>query len=212
MNYPEDTTGIVLAGGKATRFGGILKECLPIHGQTTPVQKTVQKLHERCEKVVVVSNYEKIAEHARLLGSTCLYCITGGESNMMQGIYAALQLLPSEYYFLAMADTIVEFDFPKKLEHFMLGTFRTSEPKRFGCIEDGWIVDKDPYIETPAEAWGMLGFSDGVVALWEKKTPYDYSYAINHAIAIFDYKTFPICSYTDLASLEFYMEYLCQRT
>jgi len=202
------SVGIIPAGGKAVRFNGIMKECLPDKQGTPLILRTVRQLEQFCDAVVVISNPEKISEHARFLGTSCLYRMTHGQNDMWKGIESGLQI-PAQRYWLQMPDTAVDYSFDGDSDSsFLMGTFETDKPERFGCLHDGWIVNKNRDIPTPARAWGVLSWTKAVADMWFETEPQDYTEAINHAIGLFDYQTFELESYNDMATIRDYQDYL----
>jgi hypothetical protein len=202
------TLGIVPAAGKAKRFGGIMKECLPDRNGIALIKRTVAQLYQFCDDVVVISNAKKISEHARVLGTECTYRIQGPTSDIWGAISEGIKI-PADRYWFQMPDTIVQYglllhDDPK----FAMGVFDTDKPERFGCLQDGWVLDKSDQVESPAKAWGVLRWKREVVDLWNEEGPIDYTDAINMAIGMFDYETFELKSYNDMASVQDYLEYL----
>jgi hypothetical protein len=205
------TLGIIPAGGAATRFGGLMKELLPDKGGYSLLERTVSNLKILCDEVVVISNPARIAEHARVLGNSCLFRITDGYDDMWRGITAGLKI-PADFYWFLMPDTIVNFcgnKLPSQgNSNFRMGLFRTNYPHRFGCLHLGEVVNKSKDVPTPALAWGCLGWGKKAVELWNELDITDYTQAINVAIEYFGLDTFRLESYYDMASIDYYLDYL----
>lgn len=200
------SVGIIPAAGKATRFGGVLKELLPIPAGT-PLQAAATRL--RVEIVVVVSTPEKIGEHSRILPGAIYVMQTEGHD--IWGAMLAGMRIEAERYYFTMPDTIMPvnaFEKDPSGWNFTLGTFETNTPERFGCVENGMVVNKSLSISPPATAWGVLVWSRNVRDYWLSAYIETYTDAINQAMTKFGYGVFDLEYYYDLATLEDYKEYL----
>ena len=193
--------GIIPAAGKAQRFGGTLKELLPLPDGRSFLRAAVHRLP--VDLVVIVTNKEKIQEHAREIGGDAVYMVQRGD-DIMGAIMTALDVRADRYYF-TMPDTVTDTDnIPDA--HFCMGYFMTDKPERFGCIVNGHVINKAAEVITPAHAWGTLTFDALVADLWRERQPQDYTTAINMAIHEFGYVLHPLNYYNDNASIQDYLE------
>lgn len=193
--------GIIPAAGKAQRFGGTLKELLPLPDGRSFLRAAVHRLP--VDLVVIVTNKYKIQEHAREVGDDAVYMVQRGD-DIMGAIMTALDVRADRYYF-TMPDTVTDTDdIPDA--HFCMGYFMTDKPERFGCIVNGRVINKSSDIETPALAWGTLTFDALVADLWRERNPEDYTTAINMAIREFSCTLHPLNYYHDNASIQDYLE------
>ena len=214
-----NSLGVIPAAGKANRFNGLYKELLPCKEGVSFLSKTYALLREHCDAVVLVTNEEKIAAHARDLGSNVLYLIQWRGRNfigtdIMGAIYQALTI-PAKRYYFAMPDTVVPqttFYLADPNSDFQLGVFETHITERFGVLEDGFVMDKRPNLPLPAKAWGVLVWSYKVRDLWLEARPENYTEAINMAIKKFGYTTFDLEHYYDIAFFDDYMKYLLKES
>jgi hypothetical protein len=199
--------GILPAAGNATRFGGIYKELLPI-GEKCILERAVETL-AMCDEILLVTNQEKIGEQARVLGPAVRYAIQEGDNGMWSAIEESFYIQAECYYFM-MPDCVVgDFWRPMRDNYkFTMGIFETNTPERFGVIQDGRIIDKDPSLEKPATAWGVLSWRREVVDFWESAEVTDYTEAFNQAMEAFGYDTFLLEYYYDMASFEDYERYV----
>lgn len=198
--------GIIPAGGKATRFGGIYKECLPLPGGGTLLEKAVERL-DFCDKIVVISNPEKMSLHAQILGDRADIAVQI-RPELWGAVMSGWLNYEAERYYMTMPDTYTEGNsFGNEPDcEFGLGCFETNEPERFGVFKNGTVVDKDGSIAKPAQAWGVLSWDASVCRLWLEKQPADYTEAINQALAWKRWKTWSLGKYFDCANAERYFE------
>jgi len=202
-----DSLAIIPAAGKATRFGGTLKELLPVYNGLSLLEMCFHRL-PRTTETLVVSTPEKIAEHSRVMGNRVLYTVQGEKMDIWGAILEALQI-PAKRYFFMMPDTLSNIleKHSRELD-FQLGLFETMKPYRFGCIVDGVIVNKSVQVRTPAFAWGALSWSQNVRSFWFEQMPETYTKAINIAMKEFGYETCRIDPYYDFASFEDYTDFI----
>jgi len=202
--------GVLPAAGKADRWGGYPKELLPISNDHTFLSRAVELLRScGCDHVLVITNPAKIHLHAYHLKDwkNVMFAIQQGEE--MWGAMATAIATPAEEYCFMMPDTYVSSPaFPLRLTgEFGLGVFRTPEPERFGVLRDGQIVNKQPWTR-PAQAWGVLAWSDQVAARWRAGSYADYTEAINDAMRTFGYDLWELDHYFDIGSMKHYAEFL----
>ncbi|HUV91926.1 MAG TPA: nucleotidyltransferase family protein [Anaerolineales bacterium] len=199
--------GIIPAAGKSTRFGGILKELLPLPNGNSFLREAVNRTEMFCDRTVVISQPEKIAQHALELGSRVIYAVQEGENDIWSAIRTAI-CIPADTYMFTMPDTYLDrrtFALYKGSD-FAMGLFTTHTPERFGCLVDGIVINKKSVLTTPVHAWGVLAWSKKVAEFWKACLFTDYTVAINAAIDQFGVETWKIASYFDNASVNDYGE------
>jgi hypothetical protein len=158
---------------------------------------------------LVVTNPSKSqlhSYHLRQCGSV-LFAIQQGEE--LWGAIATAIQIPADEYYLVMPDTYVPMKpLPPILgESFYLGLFDTLEPERFGTLREDHIVDKLPG-EIPCLAWGTLAWKRAVADYWQTMGYSGHTEAINDAMSVFGYGTWPLEYYYDIGSMDRYKELL----
>ncbi len=198
--------GILPAAGKAQRFGGTLKELLPTKDGKSFLRHALDRLP--VDLKVIVTTPEKLPFHAAEVKDAA-FLFQQGERDFWSAIETALQVRADRYYF-TMPDTYTsEAAFMKAYEDdFVLGTFKTRQPERFGVLSDGKIINKAIGLPKPSIAWGVLQWSSKVADFWRVEHPLNYTDAINMAMEKFGYRTYDIGLYIDNASLHEYLAYL----
>jgi hypothetical protein len=208
-----DNLGIIPAAGKAKRFVGIAKELLPLPDGRSLLEHAVDRL-AFCDKIVIVTNTQKWQSHMdvlhRLPNNKKVELITQEGDELMGAIRTAYLHFDALHYHMTMPDTwCVDNAFEKRPDaSFSYGYFLTSEPERFGCLVDGYMVDKQPAKVMPSVAWGILSWARHINYLWEERRVEDYTQAINVALANGDCKSWPIGAYYDCADMKRYVELL----
>lgn len=201
--------GIIAAAGKATRFGGVLKELLPCGESLSFLSRNAGILRNYCDRIITITNEYKISEHAIALGDRSLYAIQRGDDDIKSAILTGLEIEAQNYYFV-MADTYIpRFGFADRVGgDFVMGCFETDSPARFGVLRGDKVVNKEP--GAPGRAWGVLCFSHRVRCYWlaYQIIYIDYTNMINAAMRRFQYKTFPIAYYYDMASFGEYKRFI----
>lgn len=199
--------GIIPAAGRAHRFGGTLKEMLPIHEDVALIDCAYNAL-KMCGNILVVTSLPKLPIHAaRLPGATfrlqqCAMDLWG----------AMVESLPisGRRNLLAMPDTYFNQDaFDRELPaDLTLGVFNTNLPERFGMLRGECIVDKQP--GCAGKAWGVLAWSDKVAEYWwdHLKEIDTCTQALNMAIRKFGFATFDLLYFYDCANMAAYQEML----
>jgi hypothetical protein len=202
--------GIIPAAGKSTRFGGLFKELLPLPDGRSLLEHAVDRL-DFCDRIVVVTNFEKAEYHQRLLGKNRKVLLQQQMGKELWGaIRTAYNSVDGDRYFMTMPDTYIgqhAFSDPPT-DSFGLGYFITNEPNRFGILQDGFVTDKYQDARIPATAWGVLTWAKHICDLWNDREVEDYTQAINTAIMNGDWGKWPIGEYWDIANMQRYMELL----
>lgn len=200
--------GIIPAAGKATRFGGIVKELLPLPDGRSLLEHAVSRL-SFCDRVVVVTNHRKTEAHKRVLDDDIILQDQIGYE-LWGAIQTVYQTFDADRYYMTMPDTWID---PSAFDEvpnnsFALGYFFTMTPERFGVLKDGYVVDKDEEATRPAQAWGALAWDRHVCEIWDERKPENYTQAINLALSNVDWGTWQIGRYYDCANMQRYMELL----
>lgn len=198
--------GIIPAAGRAERFGGTMKDLLPLGGQAL-INRTYGILKKRCDQIAIVSNIERVEYHAKTIGPEAIFLLQKNtHADIYGAMYAAITYTLADYYFFSMPDTVIPLDaFDNAPEcDFALGTFETTKPERFGCIRDGQVVNKNQFLTPPQTAWGVLVWSDAVAQRWRENPDFTYTQAINMAMTVFGFQTFPLEYYYDISNEEEY--------
>jgi hypothetical protein len=197
--------GIVPTAGRAVRFGGTLKELLPWEGGHL-LGNTVMILQQYCENVVVITNPQKIMQHAQALEGYGVTFILQEGDNLLSGLKSVT--LDSDYYLFAMPDTVFPIEaFPRGFDHtkFQVGLFNTTEGHRFGVFEDGYIDDKNlDHQGYDKQAWGLLGWPRKAMQIIRDTYLTEHTDALNLALRNVGYETFMMAYYIDLADFEEY--------
>lgn len=202
--------GIIPAAGSATRYGGVLKELLPVESDTVMMDFAVNAMKKGgCDQIVCVTSTRKIAQISDRFPHL-LYTIQVTGQDIWGAIFAGLMVEADEYCF-AMPDTVIpEHAFDLYMgAPFMLGCFDTDMCERFGMVRDGFIVNKKP--GELGQAWGTLMWTKQVRDWWLNYGDLSsYTNAFNLAMRTFGYKTYDLEYYHDIASFEDYRTLLCR--
>jgi len=206
--------GIVPAAGKAERFGGLLKELLPWDTGESLLHRTVRILWTVSDAVIVISNPDKIAQHAQELeGFSDVYFVLQDGDTLLSGIRS--MTVEADYYFFAMPDTVFpENIFPENifpdspdLNFMMVGLFDTIEGHRYGVWRDGRIDDKNPENRGQLlKAWGVLGWPQSVMKILHETYLTNHTDALNLALEQVKHYTIQMDSYHDVADYEAYRD------
>jgi hypothetical protein len=212
---------IIPAGGKSTRFGGILKELLPISKSSTPLLHTLWMAYTNFySDIVILSNTDKILEHVKELTRVYYHDkvyvhINHKDREVWDAIYSVIP--ENQSAGIMLPDTVTEFSFSNvfhryvvKPDEFILGLFTTSEPNRFSIFTGNEIITKPNSLQ-PGNytAWGVVFWgSDVSNFLINQYEIHDYDTAFNQAIKRFGVKTFMLDYYYDLGTFEAYIQYL----
>ena len=201
--------GIIPAAGSATRYGGVLKELLPVESDMVMMDFAVNAMkNSGCDQIVCVTSTRKIAQIADRFPHL-LYTIQTEGQDIWGAIRAGLNVEADTYCF-AMPDTVIpEHAFDIYMDaNFYLGCFDTDMCERFGMVRDGGIVNKRP--GEPGQAWGTLMWTRIVRDWWLAYGDVsNYTNAFNLAMRTFGYKTYDLEYYHDIASFEDYRRLLC---
>lgn len=198
--------GIIPAAGRATRFGGLAKELLPAWDGRSLLSHACARLRPYCDLIIVVTSQKKVEHHMKEAKGVMFVEQAGSE---LLGAVQSGITIPAERYYFTMPDTFVPddvFDIAPTGKWLSVGTFFTMTPERFGCLVDGFVIDKQQGLPAPAEAWGCLSW-DGA-ARSEFFNAGSFSDAINNIIKKFGHRVWQIGDYFDMATVEDYKEYI----
>jgi molybdopterin-guanine dinucleotide biosynthesis protein A len=93
--------GIILAGGKSKRFGGVDKALLDLGGGRTLLEEVAMRLVFLDELIISTSNRDRADRYSELTGiKSCIDCSPG----ILGGILAGSRQIDSEYVFVTAAD------------------------------------------------------------------------------------------------------------
>ena len=197
--------GIIPAAGKAQRFGGTMKELLPARDGVSLLVHAVKRL-SLCQAVVVITNPDKIAEHAKALANEqVIFIMQRSTRDILGAILSGMEVKGDRYYF-TMPDTWMRPDvfLDDPGSTFALGVFDTDKPERFGIVRNGWVVNKAA--GNPGQAWGVLAWDKSTRVFWDYADT--YTSGINTCMAYCDYRTWNIGDYFDNASVNDYIGFL----
>ena len=202
--------GVIPAAGRATRWGGVLKELLPIREKETLIKHALNAMQAvGCNAVVVVTNREKLQSHASHLEDwSVYYAVQFGGKDIWSAIVESLPIHGQMNYF-AMPDTYYPVEvFSGMSADFNIGYFETEKTERFGIITDHGVVNKQTIPKGIYKAWGTLAWSDKVAEYWIKNINEieSYTHAINMAINEFGFTLKHMEYYYDLAGIKDYQE------
>ncbi|PNX46237.1 MAG: hypothetical protein BV457_08040 [Thermoplasmata archaeon M9B1D] len=217
--------GVIPAAGEGKRWGGYLKEFLPINEEEKVIDHLIRSMKlAGATKFLVISNPEKIAAHSKYLSSrydNIFYIMQTRQLDIWGAMLASLPF-SEDYNLFGFPDTYFDTDAYNfnyqarvfgKAENLFIGMHETNMPERFGVLYNNKMVDKrtdlpkDTYL-----AWGPLIWTKNVANYWlerDRKAPIlHYNDAINLVMDKFGYKIFKIKSYIDFASWKDYLMFL----
>jgi len=133
---------------------------------------------------------------------------------VLGAIRAAISTGGSDDWIFSMPDTYTDNPlFPEELtDPLELGLFKTENSERFGMLrgthnnDDIRIVDKEE--GPPGKAWGAFMFNKDVAKLFMNNAYGDHTEALNAAIREFNWGSWPMEIYRDIASFRDYLELL----
>jgi dTDP-glucose pyrophosphorylase len=209
--------GVIPAAGQGSRWGGFYKELLPCGNGDFLINHTIRTMtYGGADSILIVSNPTKISTHTTHLSDLgklpLSYMMQKGENDIYSAIETTLPVAEELNYF-AMPDTFLDYTtFTHDFDYadFYLGTFTTTTPERFGVLVEDQVVNKSDKLEEKElyDAWGVLVWTKDVADFWLNVEPQDYTDAINKAMKVFTWDTFPLSYYFDMASWEDYRRFL----
>lgn len=207
---------IIPSAGKATRFGGTLKELLPINETDTPMLRAIQNavLGMNADIITITTNIEKISEHARYIDKNVPYGVPINfrllkHSNDMWGsILSGIDWNSAGG--LVMPDTVTFVNPEDSTAPLAFGTFWTKQPERFSVLWNDSIVTKQPLPrpELDYRAWGTVEWGVEVAQYWQEHDYTHYDDAFRAAMTVFGYATYDLPYYYDLGTFKAYTDYI----
>lgn len=205
--------GIIPAAGHANRFGGVLKELLPIYDKVTLIRHSLNAMNNaNADAVLLITNRDKLSSHAQHLEMwRVYYAVQLGQQDIWSAIVESLPIR-GNWNMFAMPDTYYPVDIFQNLcvSDFNIGCFETKLTERFGIVTDKGIVNKSVLPDGIYNAWGTLCWSNAVAEYWMKyiNEIETYTQAFNMAIAQFGCSMVKMPFYNDLATIEDYKEFI----
>ena len=203
--------GIIPAGGKATRWNGYPKELLTIGSAWTLLDRMLLlQTRSLTDGIIIVSSDEKYDLHKWWVQDHRkwpLVTIVKADS-VMDSITSAISTKGKADWVFGMPDTYTDIPlYPEVIEKpLMLGLFQTDAPERFGVIREDQIVDKQE--GNDGQAWGAFMFNAEVAEFWTEGTFLDHTHMLNMAMQEFEWGSWEIESYWDVASFVDYLALL----
>lgn len=197
--------GLIPAAGKGVRFGGAYKELLPISRSMTLLDSTVDAMKQGKAQPLVISSSEKIATHA-IMRPELTYTLQTAGMDIWGAMLAGITRTDADEYLFGMPDTLYnENAFDREMVYpFMIGTFETDMPERYGMIREGQVVNKQQ--GEPGIAWGVLMWTRDCADLWRRNAYMieTYTEAINLALTAYGLYTFRLDYYIDISCFDDY--------
>jgi len=205
---------IIPAAGRAERFGGCMKELLPISDDMTLLKRQVGAMQVEGGSTVVITSERKARSHREHLVQHGEVLLREQGNLTLQGAWAAILeglYFEAERYYYAYPDVYMPTDWiaDDTGQDFVIWVHYTDAPDRFGCLHHGQIHDKE-FTSGMYTAYGALAWSKKVRDYWMDnidniKTHTD---AFNMAMEEFGYICLSLDYYHDIASFKDYKE-LC---
>ena len=201
-------TLLLPSGGKAQRFGGIMKELLPIDIRGTTLLEnailTGRKYFD-ISKIVLITTEEKEPWHRKIVSQ---YPVEYRRQQRAE-LWGAIQDgLVDDDMVLLLPDTVLSLVKKHKVVQqtpMMLGVFITDEPERFSTVVNGKIQTKQPH---GIFAWGAMYWSREVSHFLDEVDAGHYDEAFNKVLEQYQSSTFQIQDYKDLGDVQHYFEYI----
>jgi hypothetical protein len=209
---------VILAGGKASRFNGLPKECLPANKEDTFLDLHIKRCLENYDPkyeppIRIVTNEWKMRQHAKICekypaGTINFVVQYAGE--LMDAVKIGQSLREDNVFFLA--DSYFESGQFSLLSDFyeyelIFGTFHTEEGMRFSLLNNGRINTKS--LERGL-AWGCFSYrsrcAEFVASLDTSKLTYDQ--VLSMCMTKFSWTNLTIDNYWDIGNFEYYKDFL----
>lgn len=208
--------GLIPAAGYAERWGGsFIKEFLPVGNKRWLLDTAIYQLAGLgCDRIIIVSNTEKLAPHMRHVRTHCpntRVTFTIGGDTMWESIKRGLQFAYGDDVILRMPDTLVNLNNrldPIPRTDIKFGVFRTNQPDRFSVLYQGTFQKGKHIPEGDHIAWGMVSWQGHISQYFLDGQFQDFDTAFNSAKEKFETSYFGISSYTDFASFEDYKRWI----
>ncbi|MCH6582608.1 MAG: molybdenum cofactor guanylyltransferase [Proteobacteria bacterium] len=114
--YPRhDITGVVLAGGRGKRMGGVDKGLVDLHGRPM-VMHVIDTLHPQVGRIIINAN--RNVDKYEALGYEVISDIVGDYFGPLAGMASAMQAASTAYVLTVPCDSpMIEDDLAKRLYH-----------------------------------------------------------------------------------------------
>jgi len=208
-----NTLGIVPAAGKATRWGGMLKEVLPLSEHESLISRVVRTMSiGGANTCLVITTPEKIRSHSEALKRhDVIYRFQSEDIDLWGAIKESFTFM-AKWNLFAMPDTFFPtsvFDAEMFKRDFNLCAFDTNKPNRFGVVEGNQINDK-PDIIGWYPAWGVLTWSRSIIDFWVENINMiqNHTQAFNMAMQEFGFHLTKMPFYYDMATFTDYEEFI----
>lgn len=206
---------IIPAAGKSIRFGGVLKELLPISAIKTPLEQAVDNaltgLH--ADSVVIITNAEKIGAHTAHVSKSALYSSVDYRIQVGHELWSAIKTgLEATDGALVLPDTVTCINSAHIPDApIVFGVFKTTEASRFSVIANDTIYTKQR-LDGVQRAWGIVLWNSEVAQYWLEHNYVHYDDAFRAAMNEYGYKTFDLPYYYDFGTFSAYAQYLKETT
>ena len=205
-------TGIIPAGGLAQRWDGFPKELLNVGSAWTLLDRMLLlQTRALTDNVVIVSSEAKYDLHKWWVHDHRkwpLVTILKSRGGVMPAIKAAIASNGKSDWVFGFPDTYTDIPlYPEEIEKpLMLGVFETNRPERFGMVRGDKIVDKEPGPD--GEAYGAFMFNSDVADFWTRGKFDDHTDMLSKTMKKFEWGTWPIEIYHDVATMADYLDLL----
>lgn len=208
---------VIPAAGKASRFGGIYKELLPVGPGKYLLSAAIERAKGLgAEHAIVVSRPHKAEVHSSFLGENPpaipTRIVLQTDNNDLWGAIRTT-LYHRERSVLVMPDTVFAATSTPPRSPISFGVFRTHQPERYSVLKNGTIYTKDQHLKGPHWAWGVVCWSSEVAEYWlsseRKDGPYSsYDEAFRRGIQEFGAGGFELEWYEDLGTWASYQRFV----
>ena len=200
--------GILPVGGESARWDGFPKEWAPIGNTWTLLDRAIlTQTRALVDHVFLVSSPAKydlhywwVKDHKKWPNVDVLLA-----DSVKDAILVVLKRQPADEYIFGFPDVYADNPlYPEELhDPLEIGLFKTDLSGQFGMLREGQIVDKEP--GPPGKAYGAFMFDRKVAQFWLGHEFEDHTDMLNQALAIFDWGSWPIETYVDIASFNDYL-------
>jgi len=204
--------GILPVGGESARWSGFPKELLPLGNAWTLLDRALlTQTRALVDHVFLVSSPAKydlhywwVKDHMKWPNVDVLLA-----DSVKDAILIVLKRQPADEYIFGFPDVYSDNPlYPEELtDPLEMGLFRTDASEKMGMmrgdLETAHIVDKQP--GPPGKAYGAFMFDRKVAQFWLGHEFEDHTDMLNQALAVFDWGSWPIETYVDVASFNDYL-------
>jgi molybdenum cofactor guanylyltransferase len=125
--HPRSCTGVVLAGGANSRFGGTLKGFLPL-GNDRIVDRVLAAISDAADDVIIIANDDEVA---RALPDLAVHADVSADRGSLVGLFTAVSRVQE-------AALVTAWDMP------FLSTALLRELRRLGEAHDAAVIPEGP--------------------------------------------------------------------